>query len=132
MQQVRDLGRMPKESHDPKECRLAHDLRKARATGLMTSHETELASIAAADERKRVIAAATDRKKSLAAFYYEVDTVVSQNLSKDACRSLAARLHDFTHDPLLQNTDAQALVEELRWMLARARQSLRPRVNTQR
>ena len=38
MQQVRALGRMPKESHDPKECRLAHDLRKARATGLITSH----------------------------------------------------------------------------------------------
>ena len=83
--------------------RLAHDLRKFRATGLMTAHEPELTSIAAADERRRVIAAATERKKSLAAFYYEVDTAVSQNLSIDACRSLAARLHDFRHDPLLQH-----------------------------
>ena len=125
MQQVRALGRVPKESHDPKECRLAHDLRKARAAGLTIAHEPELASMEAADERRRVIAAATERKKSLAAFYYEVDTAVSQNLSIDACRSLAARLHDFRHDPLLQSTDAQALVEELQWMLARARQSLR-------
>ena len=123
MQQVRALGRMPKENHDPKEDHLAHDLRKARATGLMTAHEPELTSIAAADERRRLIAVATERKKSLAAFYYEVDTVVSQNLSNDACRSLTARLHDFRHDPLLQSTDAQALVEELQWMLARVRQS---------
>ena len=42
MQQVRDLGRMPKESHDPKECRLARELRDRRATGLMTSYEPEL------------------------------------------------------------------------------------------
>ena len=125
MQQVRALGRMPRESHDPKECRLARQLRDALATGLMIAHEPELASIEAADERRRVIAAATERKKSLAAFYYEVDTAVSQNLSIDACRSLAARLHDFRHDPLLQSTDAQALVEELQWMLARVRQSLR-------
>ena len=125
MQEVRALGRMPKESHNPKERCLAHDLRKARAAGLMIAHESELASIEAADEQRRVIAAATERKKSLAAFYYEVDTAVSQNLSIDACRSLAARLHDFRHDPLLQSTDAQALVEELQWMLARVRQSLR-------
>ena len=125
MQQVHALARMPKESYDPKECRLAHDLRKARATGLMSAHEPELASIAAADERRRVIAAATECKKSLAAFYYEVDTAVSQNLSVDACRSLAARLHDFRHDPLLQSTDAQALVKELQWMLIRQRQFLR-------
>ena len=125
MQQVRALGRMPKGSHDPKECSLARELRDARATGLMIAHEPELASIEAADERRRVIAAATGRKKSLAAFYNEVDTAVSQNLSKDACRSLAARLHDFRHDPLLQSTDAQAMVVELQWMLARVRQSLR-------
>ena len=125
MQEVRAFGRMPKESHNPKERCLAHDLRKARAAGLMIAHEPELASIEAADEQRRVIAAATERKKSLAAFYYEVDTAVSQNLSIDACRSLAARLHDFRHDPLLQSTDAQALVEELQWMLARVRQSLR-------
>ena len=125
MQQVRALGRIPKESHDPKEHRLARELRDARATGLMIAHEPELAIIEAADERRRVIAAATERKKSLAAFYYEVDTAIPQNLSIDACRSLAARLHDFRHDPLLQSTDAQALVEELQWMLARARQSLR-------
>ena len=42
MQQIRALGRMPKESHDPKECRLARELRDARATGLMTSYEPEL------------------------------------------------------------------------------------------
>ena len=42
MQQVRALGRMPKENHDPKEGRLAHDLRKARDAGLMTSYEPEL------------------------------------------------------------------------------------------
>ena len=42
MRQVRDLGRMPKESHDPKESRLARDLRDARATGVMISHEPEL------------------------------------------------------------------------------------------
>lgn len=36
MQQVRALGRMPKESHDPKERRLARELRDARAFGLMT------------------------------------------------------------------------------------------------
>ena len=40
--QVRALGRMPKENHDPKEGRLAHDLRKARDAGLMTSYEPEL------------------------------------------------------------------------------------------
>ena len=74
---------------------------------------------------QKVIAAATERKKSLAAFYYEVDTSISQNLSIDACRSLAARLHAFRHDPLLQSTDAQALVDELQWLLARVRQSLR-------
>ena len=78
MQQVRALGRMPKESHDPKEGCLAHDLRKARADGLVIAHEPELASIKAADERRRVIAAATERKKSLAALYFEVDTAVSQ------------------------------------------------------
>ena len=43
MQQVRALGRMPKENHDPKEGRLAHDLRKARAAGWpMTYYEPEL------------------------------------------------------------------------------------------
>ena len=57
MQQVRALGRLPKETYDPKECRLAHGLRKARATGPMTAHEPELTSIAAEDERRRVIAA---------------------------------------------------------------------------
>ena len=113
MQQVRALGCMPNDTYDPKECRLARQLRDAPATGLMITHEPELASIEAADERRRVIAATTERKKSLAAFYYEVDTAISQNLSIDACRSLAARLHDFRHDPLLQSTDAQALVEEL-------------------
>ena len=41
MQQVRDLGRMPKESHDPNERRFARELRDARATGLMTAHEQE-------------------------------------------------------------------------------------------
>ena len=125
MQQVHALARMPKESNDPKESRLARELRDARATGLMSAHEPELMSIAAADECRRVIAAATERKKSLAAFYYEVDTAVSQNLSVGACRSLAARLHDFRHDPLLQSTDAQALVKELQWMLIRQRQFLR-------
>ena len=69
MQQVRALGRIPEESHDPKECRLARELRDARATGLMIAHEPELAIIEAADERRQVIAAATERKKSLAAFY---------------------------------------------------------------
>ena len=125
MQQVRALGRMPKESHDPKEQRLARELRDARATGLMTAHEPELTSIAAADERRRLIAAATERKTSLAAFYYEVDTVVSKTVSLDACQSLAARLCDFRRDPLLRITDSQALVEELQWMLARTRQFLR-------
>ena len=85
MQQVCALCRMPNESHNPKEWCLAHDVRKFRATGLMTAHEPELTSIAAADERRQVIAAATERKKSLAAFYYEVDTVVSPNLSVEAC-----------------------------------------------
>ena len=42
MQQVRALGRMPKESYYPKECRLTHKLRDARTTGLTTSYETEL------------------------------------------------------------------------------------------
>ena len=42
MQQIHALGRMPKEHNDPKKCRLAHDLRKARAAGLMTSYEPEL------------------------------------------------------------------------------------------
>ena len=60
MQQVRALGRIPKESHDPQECRLARELRDARATGLMIAHEPELAIIEAADERRRVIAAATE------------------------------------------------------------------------
>ena len=125
MQQVHALARMPKESNDPKESRLARELRDARATGLMSAHEPELMSIAAADECRRVIAAATERKKSLAAFYCEVDIAVSQNMSVGACRSLAARLHDFRHDPLLQSTDAQALVKELQWMLIRQRQFLR-------
>ena len=39
MQQVRALGHMPKESQDPTESRLAHDLRKARTTGSMSVHE---------------------------------------------------------------------------------------------
>ena len=65
---------------------LARQLRDALATGLMIAHEPELASIEAADERRRVIAAATERKKSLAAFYYEVDTTVSQNLSNRRLR----------------------------------------------
>ena len=42
MQQVRALGRMPKRNHDPKEDHLAHDLRRARAAGFMTSYESEL------------------------------------------------------------------------------------------
>ena len=58
--QVRALGRLPKESNDPKERRLARDLPEARDTGLMTAHEPELKSIEAADERRRTIAAATD------------------------------------------------------------------------
>ena len=125
MQQVRALGRMPKEHGDRKECRLARELRDARAAGFMTSYEPALASMDAAHERRQVIAAVTERKKSLAAFYYEVDTAVTQNMLMDTCRSLAARLHDFRRDPLLQSTDAQALVEELRWMLARMREFLR-------
>ena len=39
MQQICAFGRMPKESHDPKESRLARELRDARATELMTSYE---------------------------------------------------------------------------------------------
>ena len=35
MKQVRELGYLPKESHDPKERSLAHDLRKARDAGIM-------------------------------------------------------------------------------------------------
>ena len=124
MQQVRALGRMPAESHDLKERRLARNLREERAAGFMSAHDAELESIKATDEHRRAIAAATERKKSLEAFYYEVDVAVSQNLSMGAWRSLAARLHDFRHDPLLQSTDAQALVEELQWMLARLRQFL--------
>ena len=38
MQQVRELGYLPKESHDPKERSLAHDLRKARDAGLMAAY----------------------------------------------------------------------------------------------
>ena len=125
MQQVRALGRLPKESNDPKERRLARDLREARDTGLMTAQEPELKSIEAADERRRTIAAATEHKGYLEAFYYEVDAAVSQNLSVDACRLLAARLDVCRHDLLLQSTDAQALVEALQWMLARQRHFLR-------
>ena len=60
MQQVRALRRVPKESQGPKERRLARALRKARATGLMTYQEQGLASIAAADKRKRATVVATE------------------------------------------------------------------------
>ena len=42
MQQIRPLGPMPKEYNDPEECRLAHDLRKACASGLMNFYEQDL------------------------------------------------------------------------------------------
>jgi hypothetical protein len=125
MQQVRALGRMPRESNNPKECRLAHDVRQARTTGLMNAYELELKSIAAADECRRAIVVATERKRSLETFYHEVDAAVSQNLSLEACRSLTVRLHSFRHDPLLQSTDAQASVDQLAWMLGRQREAFR-------
>ena len=69
MQQVRELGHLPKETQSkPQEQLLTRDLRKARAAGLMTAHEAELESIAAEHEHRRAIVAATERKGPLEAF----------------------------------------------------------------
>ena len=126
MEQVRALGRMPKESHDSKERRLAHDLRKARATGSMTAHEPELTSIAAADDHRNKVAAAMDHKNSVDAFYHEVDAAILQPLTKDTQRTLSMRRYELSAaPPLLQSVEAQAMLEELRWMLARQRDAMR-------
>ena len=127
MDSVRKLGHLPKESQSKsqEEQLLARDIREAKASGLLKAFEEELDEIAAADERRRTIVVATDHKASLEALYYDIDSAVSQNVSLAACRQLAAKLDYFEHHPLLQSTDAQALVTELRWMLGRYRQSRR-------
>ena len=63
MQQVRALGRMPKENHDPKEDHLAHDLRKARAAGFMTSYESELRELEVKDAEALAASTATEHAK---------------------------------------------------------------------
>ena len=63
--QVRALGRMPKEYQDPKEGRLAHDLRKARAAGFMTSYEPELRELEIKDAEALAASTATEQAKQM-------------------------------------------------------------------
>ena len=59
MQQVRALGRMPKESHNSKWRRLARELCDARAIGLMTSHEPGLCDFEIKDAEAVAVSTAT-------------------------------------------------------------------------
>ena len=72
MQQVRALGRMPKENHDPKEGRLAHDLRKARAAGLMTSYEPELRELEIKDAEAVAASTAAEHAQRAEAMMQQV------------------------------------------------------------
>ena len=51
---------MPKERHDPKESRLARELRDARATELMTSYEAELQDLEIKDTEVAAASTATE------------------------------------------------------------------------
>ena len=72
MQQIRALGRMPKESHDPKESRLAHDLRKARATGLMTPYEPELQDLDIKDDEAAAASNASEHAQHAEALMQQI------------------------------------------------------------
>ena len=63
MQQVRALGRMPKENDDPKEGRLARELRDARAAAFMTSYESELRELEMKDAEALAASTATEHAK---------------------------------------------------------------------
>ena len=65
MQQVCAHGRMPQEHNGANECRLAHDLCKARAAGLMIAHEPELRDLEIKDAEDVAASTATEMLQSM-------------------------------------------------------------------
>jgi hypothetical protein len=120
-QQVRKLGRLPRESASKLDERaLARDLREAKSKSLLDPFEEELRGIAAADAKAISRRLATEQAQAVTTLRQKIYAATALGEDIRYPRAAARPVRKMAADKrVLQSPLTQALAEEMRWMLAR-------------